>query len=678
MKKFRNIIVALLCIGLIAALLSGCGGNVDELMDALATYEQSDNNGETTVEETTEAEVNTEETTVVEAETESESEKQTEEASKDNSENISTDELLTVKHYDPTDFLEACETLEEYAESGRIDEMNDLYDELYEEVARVEDYYTASNIIYNEDVTNTDNKEENEYLYGVAVDCEDAFCTAVHNILNGNAKDEMKEHINDDRMYDDFMDYEVLTSDQKELLNQETELSNDYLELADSFEYYDALENEKAGEIYVKLVKIRDELAKSFGYDNYNQYADEKIFYRDYSEEDLENMKEAVKEFGNKYEFAYYMLYSQLQDINETTDEYIENVGNILSGISPLVDSAWKYFTEYDRYSIGSESVRQDGAYTTTFNGTGIPFIFAKLSGGQDDYTTLPHEFGHFTDAYINVNKYWLMEGGSYDLFEIHSNGLELLANANLDSYVQNADVLKRFNVAFIISNITDGCMYDDFQRQVYENPDWTLDEINACFKQTMKDYGHTEYEGMEYFWIAVPHNFVSPDYYISYATSAYAALQIWELSQTDYAKAVETWEKVISAGAYDDGYMTIVKDAGLSLFTDSDKVTEALDNAYSYISAGMNIYSVIDGFAGGFDSEDSYGSGADSNQGYLPGNNGQDSSQGYMPGGNSSGNDIFGGSNYDQGGSSYYYYDIDYDEMYEKDLEDFFNQFMK
>ncbi len=43
-------------------------------------------------------------------------------------------------------------------------------------------------------------------------------------------------------------------------------------------------------------------------------------------------------------------------------------------------------------------------------------------------------------------------------------------------------------------------------------------------------------------FWILVSHNFQVPFYYLSYGLASDVSLQIWQLSQEDYRKAVDVY----------------------------------------------------------------------------------------------------------------------------------------
>ena len=93
--------------------------------------------------------------------------------------------------------------------------------------------------------------------------------------------------------------------------------------------------------------------------------------------------------------------------------------------------------------------------------------------------------------------------------------------------------------------------MYDEFQEAVYDDPDLTLEEVNRLFRGISEEYGYVygEDEEESYFWVEIPHNFQSPMYYISYATSALSALDLWLRSLEDWDSAVDTYLELAAMG---------------------------------------------------------------------------------------------------------------------------------
>jgi oligoendopeptidase F len=112
---------------------------------------------------------------------------------------------------------------------------------------------------------------------------------------------------------------------------------------------------------------------------------------------------------------------------------------------------------------------------------------------------------------------------------------------------------------------IVTGCMEDEFQQRVYANPGMTLEQMNRLYAQLATAYGMEEvygFSGME--WVLIPHSFQSPMYYISYAVSMVAALQLWEEQQTSEAEAWEAYWGIMMRGSYSD-FRSVLMDNGLS-----------------------------------------------------------------------------------------------------------------
>jgi oligoendopeptidase F len=115
------------------------------------------------------------------------------------------------------------------------------------------------------------------------------------------------------------------------------------------------------------------------------------------------------------------------------------------------------------------------------------------------------------------------------------------------------------------------GCMEDEFQQEIYQNPDMTLDEINALYQRLTVEYGFDEVYGMKGTeWVLVSHTFQTPMYYISYAVSMVPALELFDLSLTDPQGARETYFDIMRRDSYSQ-LQTVLRENGLSpIFSDS------------------------------------------------------------------------------------------------------------
>lgn len=526
-------------------------------------------------------------------------------------------------HYDPeaSYFYENCEAMRAAYAKGDQSTAFDLYDELMDQLDLIDELGCIAYIRYTENVKDSYYEKEYDYETETWIEARDRFAVACKAILEGSDSDAFRKHIGKDYC-DWFEEYDPMTQEEIDLNLQELRLVQQYNTQADSLteisctingktytfddilaengeklytlnpdlyvELYQTLlgqYNALQGAVFIELLGVRTKIAKLNGYEDYAAYADDRDYHREYTPEDLQTFKEVVKHYSGELQnylavFSGYDSYSY-----QTTEQLLSDAGSILSEISPLAKNAFSILTEQKLYSIGNESERIGGAYTIYLPKSRHPFLTIKASGGSDDAVTLSHEFGHFT-AFLEMAAHPDdLYVGCLDLEETHSQGLQLLFGEKSEPlFGQDAKYIQAGNITNVAAVVVDGCVYDDWQREVYANPDMTLEEINSCYQRILQEYGIPAYPGSEYLWCDLPHNFENPMYYISYAVSAMGALQIWDLCRNDYEAGVSAWEKLVQAGENADNYSEAMKEAGLSTFYDTEKMNRILSDTLYYI----------------------------------------------------------------------------------------------
>lgn len=353
-------------------------------------------------------------------------------------------------------------------------------------------------------------------------------------------------------------------------LTQRTDLGLAYYGYLET--YYDTL-NKEAGEIFLQLVELRNEMAQKLGYDNFVEYS-YASYNRDYTPEDAANMASAVKEhlvplhakLGlNPPEIIY-----QGSLAATTPQQSIDALKQILPQISEDMAQAADFMLQYDLYDFTNGASKMDGGYTTDIAYYGVPFINYKSIDGYNNVTTVFHEFGHFYNSYCFPESAW-NKATDLDLAEIHSQGLELLLQLYYDELYgeEVAEGVKASNLQTMISTVISGCMEDEFQQRLYAEENLTLEKLNAIYEELLDEY-HL-YDG--YYipnsfwaktWVAIHHTFQAPLYYISYATSLAAALEIWELSERDPQAAIDQYLRVQQYSTYEP-FQATLEACGLS-----------------------------------------------------------------------------------------------------------------
>ena len=366
----------------------------------------------------------------------------------------------------------------------------------------------------------------------------------------------------------------------------------------EGYELYDEIQakrNAVLGQYYIDLIDVRMQIAEKLGYDSYTDYAYD-CLGRDFTKEDAAAFSQDVEEWLS-YVGVVGMVYSYSEpdSVQEALDavpledgfEYLEKALGAEAFPETMLE-ALDYMQRNRLYDFGGGQNRMSAGYSTELAQYDAPFMFINTDYYTDP-STLFHEFGHYHNFYCEEEMIW-NDGISLDLAEVHSQGLELLMFSTYEEmYGADAEWIEYDQLVNIIYSILSGCTEDAFQQAVFENPDMTLDEMNALHAElTERFMGYSD----PYGWVDIHHHFETPFYYISYATSALSALELWADSLEDRAKAVEIYGELTQYCA-NANYRETLEAVGLSDPFKSDCVQRIartlyveldIENAYNSI----------------------------------------------------------------------------------------------
>ena len=531
-------------------------------------------------------------------------------------------EDIRYEHYDPTWFYEDADNLCALADEGRAEEVVDLYDDLYDRMAYVDMLSCYAMVRHDQDMRDDEWQEEYLYMDSLWMEMSDALSTAAAHVLESSVSDIFAEHIGEVAA-EDYSDYTPLTDEQVEANDRENELLEEYHALYDemgeisctyrgetwTLEEFSGLRGDALSRrdydayvdiyyglqkalvdafcpLFIELTQLYARDARSEGYDSFEDYAYESYYARDYTPADAQVFCDAIKPLAREYYANLYYSdeYYKAQEIGAmTTEELLATAAEYLPLVDESLTEPFAYMTEHGMYDVQpGGGGRYDGSYTTVLSYYGAPFMFITAEDSCFDLITLTHEFGHFSDFYMNPVPSVLLGGGSLDLQEIHSNGLEALFTSFYgDIFGGGADTAAFANLEFLLDNVVSGCMYDEFQRRVFaEADDLTAEKVNRIYLDICIDYGIYDSDDVPEYdasWVYISHLFESPLYYISYAASGIAALQLWDMAQADFGAAADAYMTVLRADAYEEEYLAVLRRAGLRGFAEDGAVGEIL-----------------------------------------------------------------------------------------------------
>ena len=247
--------------------------------------------------------------------------------------------------------------------------------------------------------------------------------------------------------------------------------------------------------------------------------------------------------------------------------------------LSPETAEFIDFMQDNELFDVESRPGKMNGGYMTSLPSYKAPFIFANWNGTSADVDVLTHECGHAFEGYVAERDPHVpadLECPGMESAEIHSMAMEfltapwhkLLFGKDVDKYA-----LQHAEDSFLF--LAYGCIVDEFQHKMYQNPDLTPDERNAVWLELEHkyrpwvDFDNLPFYGRGAGWQRQLHIYECPFYYIDYCLSTMAALQFFLLSLKDHKDAWQRYLKLVRR-AGTASYSELCETAGLKVpFTD-------------------------------------------------------------------------------------------------------------
>lgn len=341
---------------------------------------------------------------------------------------------------------------------------------------------------------------------------------------------------------------------------------------------------EELDTLYDKLVKVRDAQAKKMGLPNYiplgydrmgrNCYtAKDVAAFRDQIAEDMVPIVAKVKEAQRRRigveKLVFYDEPISFADGNAvpegTPDEILAAGKKMYQELSPETAEFIGFMFENELFDVLSRDGKAPGGYCTEIADYKSPFIFSNFNATAGDVDVLTHEAGHAFEAYRAFKQELpsLLHSPTIEACECHSMSMEFLtAPWHHLFFGKQTDKYELGHCEDALVFIPYGCMVDEFQHKVYENPGMTPEQRNELWLSLEKKYRPwIDFDNLPFYsrgggWQRQLHIYEVPLYYIDYCMAQTVAFQFWNLSRENYAEA---WKR----------YMTFVDKAGTATFAE-------------------------------------------------------------------------------------------------------------
>lgn len=343
-------------------------------------------------------------------------------------------------------------------------------------------------------------------------------------------------------------------------------------------------------DIYDKLVKNRTKQAQEMGYENYVELGYYRMNRNSYGREDVENFRRQVKEIFVPFAEKLHdrrrqrLGLEKLNYIDEqvyfvngnpapigTPEEIMAAGQKMYSELSPETKEFFDFMMENQLFDVLGRKNKRTGGYMTYLPDYKAPFIFANFNGTSGDVDVITHECGHAFQGYLSgMDPIKEHADITMETAEIHSMAMEFFAEQWMELFFgDRADDYRAMHLEDAAAFIPYGCMVDEFQHIVYENPDMTPTERKAAWtklEQEYKphlDYGDNTFYGKGGFWQKQHHIYSYPFYYIDYCLAQTCALQYKAKMDENYQEAWKSYLKLCKLSA-SDFYTNMLKEVEL------------------------------------------------------------------------------------------------------------------
>lgn len=359
--------------------------------------------------------------------------------------------------------------------------------------------------------------------------------------------------------------------------------------------------------IWDELVKVRTEMGKNLGFENYIPLGYMNQGRTDYDEKDVAAFREQVREelvpFCAKlyeaqakrigvdkvkaYDEAY--LFNDGNAVPVGDDDFlIEQAREMYHDMSKETGEFVDFMLGHDLLDVKNKPKKASTGYMTGLNSIKAPFVFSCFNHTTGDVQVLTHEFGHAFAGYMAmrnqpVSTYY---SESTDIAEIHSMSMEQFAYPYAEKFFgDKADKFRFSHLQEALTFVPFGVAVDEYQHIVYANPELTPKQRTAEWKKLEEKYmPWREYDDIDFFakggwWYHKIHIFLYPFYYINYTLTTMGAMEFKKKMHEDKESAWKDYLNLCKVGG-SLGYKETLKYANLSLPFEKGSVKRAVSYA--------------------------------------------------------------------------------------------------
>jgi oligoendopeptidase F len=334
---------------------------------------------------------------------------------------------------------------------------------------------------------------------------------------------------------------------------------------------------EKCEEIFDELIKLRSQIARKAGFENYRDYAFRQKCRFDYTPDDCMKFHDAIEseimpavreiqsERKAKLKLDRLRPWDLAVDpLNRAplrpfaqVDEMVSRTQTIFNVLDAELAANFQEMQNLKLLDLDNRKGKAPGGYQQNLSEARVPFIFMNAIGVQRDVETILHEAGHAFHAQATRGEdLYAYRSAPIEFCEVASMSMELLGNEFLEEFyaMPEANRARKTHLEGIIGFFPWMAVVDAFQHWIYTHASHTRAERRAAYLKLLDRFGgDVDWSGFEevraYSWHRQLHIFLHPFYYVEYGIAQLGALQVWANSKRDKAKALNDYKKSLALG---------------------------------------------------------------------------------------------------------------------------------
>lgn len=319
-------------------------------------------------------------------------------------------------------------------------------------------------------------------------------------------------------------------------------------------------------EIWDELIRIRNEMGRNLGYENYIPVGYMEQGRTDYGQKEVESFREQVhtvlvplcqklyeaqaKRLGVE-DFAFYDEKRVFPDGNAVPagddDFMVSEAAKMYHEMSPETGEFIDFMIRHELMDLKNKPGKASTGYMTDLPSYKAPYVFSCFNQTIFDMQVLTHELGHAFAGYMAMRSQPISDyySESTDIAEIHSMSMEQFAYPYAERFFgDQADKFRFAHLQEALTFVPFGVAVDEFQHICYANPGLTPKERTLEWKKLEEKYmPWRAYEPDDFFdrggyWYHKLHIYLYPMYYINYTLTTMGAMEFKKKEREDHDSA--------------------------------------------------------------------------------------------------------------------------------------------